>query len=232
VIFRGDYGNPGAENLTQAHGIGTVGNPDAQSGTASSGFNHDCHTRPQTEACHFAQSRGVAVGHAANHGRDATSPFRQRHLRTNRNCAISLGNRVAVRIGLWISQFRGDPIFKPLRNEVLQPFCLIVNLIPRIVEEITEETLQQTVTAKNLQSAHFPRCSQTRAVVLLVFHKRWLLCRELLEHSGYGSGTDTKTLSKGVAGHPFLLGAAQFQYRFQIIVHRFRGARSVNSRWH
>jgi hypothetical protein len=28
------------------------------------------------------------------------------------------------------------------------------------------------------------------------------------------------------------LGAAQFQYRFQIIVHRFRGARSVNSRWH
>ena len=95
-----------------------------------------------------------------------------------------------------------------------------------------EETLQQTVVANNLQSAHLPRCGQTRAVVLHVFHKRWLLCRELLEHSSDGSGTDAKTLSKGVAGHPFLLRAAQLQYRFQVIVGRFRAVRSMHSRWH
>ena len=40
-----------------------------------------------------------------------------------------------------------------------------------------EETLQQAVMAKNLQSTHLPRGSQTHAVVLLVFHKRRLLCR-------------------------------------------------------
>jgi hypothetical protein len=119
-----------------------------------------------------------------------------------------------VWIGFRVPQFRGDPILKQLRDEVLEPFCLIVNLVPRVVEEIMEETLQQTVVTKNLQSARLPRCSQTHAVVLLVFHKRWLLCRELLEHSSDGSGTDTKMPGKGVAGHPFLFGAAQLQYRF------------------
>jgi len=137
-----------------------------------------------------------------------------------------------MRIGFRVSQFRGDPIFKALRDEVLQPFCLVVNLVPRVVEELVEETLQQTVVANDLQSTHLPRCSQTRAVVLHVSHKRWLLCRELLEHSSHGSSTDTKTLSKGVAGHLFLLRAAQFQYRFQVIVGRFRGVRSMRSRWH
>lgn len=95
-----------------------------------------------------------------------------------------------------------------------------------------KETLQQTVVAKNLQSAHLPRRGQTRAMVFHVFHKRWFLCGELLQHAGYRSGADTKMLGKGVAGHPFLLRAAQLQYRFQVIVGRFRGARSMYSRVH
>ena len=102
---------------------------------------------------------------------------------------------------LWISvrvpQFRGDAILKPLRNEMFQPFRLIVNLIPRVVDEIMEETLQQTVRAKNLQSAHLTGCSQTHAVVLLVFHKRWLLCRQLLEHPSDRSSADAKMQSQG-----------------------------------
>ena len=69
-------------------------------------------------------------------------------------------------------------------------------------------------------------------MVLHVFHKRWLLCREFLEHSSHGSGTDSKMLSEGVAGHAFLLRATQLQYRLQIIVGRFRGVRSVFSRRH
>src|SRR6202022_3536171 len=89
------------------------------------------------------------------------------------------------------------------------------------VEEIVEETLQQTVVTENLQSAHLPRGSQTRAVMLLVFHKRWLLRRQLLEHSCDGSGTNAKMLREGVAGHSFLFSAAQLQYRFQIVVYRF-----------
>jgi hypothetical protein len=95
-----------------------------------------------------------------------------------------------------------------------------------------EETLQQTVVTENLQSALLPGCSQTRAVVLLVFHKRWLLRRQLLEHSCDGSGTNAKMLSEGVAGHSLLFGPAQLQYRFQIVVYGFRGVSAVDSRYH
>jgi len=56
---------------------------------------------------------------------------------------------------VWISfripQFRGDPVFKRLGDEVLQPFRFIVNLVPRIVQEIVEETFQQTVVPTNLE---------------------------------------------------------------------------------
>ena len=95
-----------------------------------------------------------------------------------------------------------------------------------------EEALQQTMVAKNLQSAHLPGRCQPHTVVLFVFHKRRLLCSELLEHSGHGSSTDTKMLGERVTSHPLLFGAAQFQYRFQIVVYGFRGVRSMGSRWH
>jgi len=113
---------------------------------------------------------------------------------------------------------------------MFQPFCFIVNLVPRVVEEIMKETLQQAVMAKDFQSAHLPRRSQTYAAVLLVFHKRWLLCRELLEHSSNGGSTDAKMQSKSVASHPFLFSTAQLQYRFQIVVYRLRGVTSMCSR--
>ena len=95
-----------------------------------------------------------------------------------------------------------------------------------------EETLQQTVVAKNLQSAHLPGRCQTHTVMLFVFHKGWLLCGELLEHSCHRSSTDTEMLGESVTGHLFLFGAAQFQYRFQIVVYRFRGVRSMMFRCH
>ena len=113
---------------------------------------------------------------------------------------------------------------------MLQPFCLIVNLVPRVVEEIMEETLQQTMVAKNLQSSHLPGRCQTHAVMLFVLHKGWFLCSELLQHSSHGSSTDTEMLREGVAGHAFPFRPGQLQYRFQIVVYGFRGVRSMHSR--
>ena len=115
---------------------------------------------------------------------------------------------------------------------MFQPFRLIVNLVPGVVEEIMEETLQQTMMAKNLQSSHLPGRRQTHAMMLFVLHKRGLLRSELLQHSSYGSGTDTEMMREGVAGHAFLLRAAQLQYRFEIVVHRFSSVRSMGSRGH
>ena len=92
---------------------------------------------------------------------------------------------------------------------MFQPFRLFVNLVPRVVEEIMEETLQQTVVAKNLQGSHLAGRRQTHAVVLFVFHERRLLCRELLQHSSYGSGADTEMMGRErcwspvpLPGHP------------------------------
>ena len=115
---------------------------------------------------------------------------------------------------------------------MFQPFCLIVNLVPRVVEEVMEETLQQTMMAKNLQGSHPPGRRQAHAVMLFVPHKGWLLCSQLLEHSSYGSSTDTEMMREGVAGHPLLFRAAQLQYRFQVVVYRFRAVRSMGSRYH
>jgi len=115
---------------------------------------------------------------------------------------------------------------------MFQPFCLIVNLVPRVVEKIMEETLKQTMVAKYLQSSHLPGRSQAYAMVLFVLHKRWLLSSELLQHSSHGSSTDTEMMGKSVAGHPFLLRAAQLQYRFQVVIYRFRGIPSMFSRSH
>ena len=91
------------------------------------------------------------------------------------NAGQFLGGSVSGRVSFWIAQFPRDAIFQPLRDVVLQAFALIVNLVPRVVEEIMQETFQQAVMAENLQSAHLARGSQTHSVVFLVFHKQRFL---------------------------------------------------------
>src|SRR5580658_2959478 len=110
-----------------------------------------------------------------------------------------------VRVRSGIAQLRGNPIFETLRDEVLQAFRLIVHLVPGVVEEIMQETLKQTMVAKNLQRAHFARRAQFYAMVFFVLNKRRLLRRKLLQHSGHGSRADTKMVSQGVARDAFLL---------------------------
>ncbi len=137
-----------------------------------------------------------------------------------------------VRIGLRIAQFRGDAIFQTLRNEMFQPFRFLVDLVPRIVQEIVEEALQQTMMAKNLQRAHLSRRRQKHAMMLLVFHKRGLLRRELLKHPGDGCRAHAKMKSQSVAGDTFFFDASDFVDSFEIIVYRFRSVRTVDSRYH
>jgi hypothetical protein len=72
-----------------------------------------------------------------------------------------------------------------------------------------EETLQQTMVAKNLQSPHLSGRCQAHTVVLFVSHERRLLCSELLQHSRHRSSTDTEMLDESVTGHLFFFGAAQ-----------------------
>jgi len=151
-----NYRDSRGQSSIQAQGIPPSANSDAQRGLAPSAVHCDCHAGLQSQSCQLTQGGGVAVGDAANHGRDATPPLGQPFLFPIRKRSTSLGDRVPVRIRFRVSQLRGDPIFEPLRYEVLEAFRLIVDLVPRVVEEIMEETLQQAVMAKNLQSAPLP----------------------------------------------------------------------------
>ena len=54
--------------------------------------------------------------------------------------------------------------------------------------------------------------------MLLVLHKGWLLCGELLQHSSHGCGAYAETMREVVAGHPLVFRMAQLQYGFQIVV--------------
>ncbi len=58
---------------------------------------------------------------------------------------------------------------------MLQSFCLVVNLIPRIVQDFVKKTLQQAMVAQNLQRAFLAGRGQTRSTVLLVIYRGGLL---------------------------------------------------------
>ena len=93
-------------------------------------------------------------------------------------------------------------------------------------------TLQQTVMAKDLQSAHLPGRRQTRSAMFFIFHKRGFLRRQLLKHAGHGSCADSEVLRDRTAGHPVVFRAALFQNGLQIVVDRLRGIGPMCSRYH
>jgi hypothetical protein len=56
-----------------------------------------------------------------------------------------------MRIGLGIAQFAGNALLKLLRDEMLQPFGLVVQLVNSIIEHAEEECFDQPVMANNLE---------------------------------------------------------------------------------
>ena len=76
-----------------------------------------------------------------------------------------------------------------------------------------EKALQQTVVAQHLQSAHPSGGGEAYAVMLLIFHERRLLRRELLQHARNRCGPNVQLLRECSAGYALLFRAAQFQNR-------------------
>lgn len=137
-----------------------------------------------------------------------------------------------VRVRVGISQLGGNPVFQPLGNEVLQPFGLFMNFVPRIVQKIVKKSFQQPVMAQNFHGAMLSRSRQEHPVVLFVFDKRGLLRRQPLKHSRHRGRTHTESLGKSVARDPLFFRSAQFQYCFQVIVYRFRVGRGLVFSFH
>ena len=55
-------------------------------------------------------------------------------------------------------QFCGDALFETLRNEMFQPFGLVMDLFDGIVQDLIEKCLQQAVMAQDLQRSSLACC--------------------------------------------------------------------------
>ena len=228
----GDDGDFGRDPLAQPHRVPAIPNADEHGSAANSGLDPDPYSWPQAQTFHFAQSGWISIRNATDDCVHAASPLGQQHLLPQRKGTVPFRDEMAMRVCLRIAQFRRDTLLQTLGYEMLQPFRLVVDLIPGIIQKVMQETLQQTVVAQNFQGAHLSSGRQTHAVMLFILHMGRLLKRQLLEHSSNRSGTDAKTLGERVAGHARLLGAAQLQDRFQVIVDRLGAVGAMASRRH
>ena len=104
---------------------------------------------------------------------------------------------------------------------MFEAFRFFVYFIPGIIEKIVKEAFEKAMVTNHFESARGSCRRQTRAVTLFVFYKRRLLRRQLLQHPRHGGGADAEMAGERVTGYQFTFGAAQFEYRFQIVVDGF-----------
>ena len=64
---------------------------------------------------------------------------------------VGAGDRVAVRIDRGIAEEGLDPVDQPLRGRVLHVLGLFVHLVPRHLERVGQEELEQAMPANHLQ---------------------------------------------------------------------------------
>lgn len=98
-------------------------------------------------------------------------------------------------IELWVPKFISDAFLEALRDEVLQAFGFIVNLVDGIVENLIEKGLNQSMVADNLQRASLASAGETNPIMSLVIDKWWRGSCELLDHACHGRRCDSKSLS-------------------------------------
>ena len=75
---------------------------------------------------------------------------------------------MSVRVELRVVQFCGDSFLKSLRDEVLQPFRLVMDFIPGISKNLMQERLDQPVMPDNLKSALGSGLRQSNPMMLFI----------------------------------------------------------------
>src|ERR1035441_8554247 len=116
-----------------------------------------------------------------------------------------------------ISEFLSDAIFQFFGNEMLQPFSLLVYLIPGITKDLAKEKLHQTVPANDTKRPFPAFVGQARAAVLLIGDAGSFPSGQLLKHPGYGRRRNAQASRNRIAGSCFSRGTAQFEDRLQVV---------------
>ena len=65
--------------------------------------------------------------------------------------SVQSGNAVAMRVELGPAELRIDALLETLGDEMLQPFCLVMELFDRVVQDFVQKRLKQSVMTQNLQ---------------------------------------------------------------------------------
>ena len=113
----------------------------------------------------------------------------------------------------------GNPGLEPLRNHVLEPLRLFVDLVPAVTQHLHEEGLEKPVMAKHLQRHPPPGIGQANAPVPGVLHQTEL--GEPAHHLGHRRRPHTEPRGQRLGAHALPILSEQ-QDLFEIILLRFR----------
>jgi hypothetical protein len=138
--------------------------------------------------------------------------------------AIERRDAVAVRVAGGVTELGGDAGLKFFRDEVLEAFGFVVQLVECVAEDFEEEGFDEAVVAHDLQRAAAAGGREPDAVATLVLDERTVLGSKLLQHVGDGGRSDTEALGKLGAADTALLAATERVDGFQVVVDGLAGA--------
>lgn len=97
-----------------------------------------------------------------------------------------------------VAQVLGDPFLQVLADHVLQPFRLLVDLLPAVAQGLVEVGLEEAVVAQDLEGHLPPPLREPGPPVGLVLQEAKGL--ELLQHLRHGGRLDRESLRQGLRG--------------------------------
>ena len=168
-----------------------VAAPDANAvGCGIAFLDRDRLSRFQVVVLDEAQEVLVLIDDA-RHGDLGVERARQQRLDLLRlDEAFSVGNRIAVRVGLRPAQHRVHAIDEPIADGVLELFGLVVHFVPRVAHHLHQEELDQSMTTGDECGEFLSGLGQRHAGVRFVFDESRL--RQRLDHRRRRAGRDVE----------------------------------------
>ena len=125
-----------------------------------------------------------------------------------------------VGVDFGIAEDCRNPILKPFRDEVFQPFCFLVHFVPGVLQNIVKKQFQQTVVPDQFPRPPFASRTEPDTSVFFIQNQDRALRREFLKHSSDRRCADSQPLGQGVRRYPCVLRPAQCKNSFEVVVNR------------
>ncbi len=132
-------------------------------------------TGPKARTFEFAEGGWAAVGNAADDCGSSKWPLNEEHFVAEYALFMFLGNQVSVGIDFRITENGGDPVFESFGDEVFQPLCLLMHLVPRVLQNIVEKEFEKAVMPHKFPGPPLSGSSEPNTPVLFIQHERWPL---------------------------------------------------------